>query len=174
MDQQFPGDIAPLMRACADLARRRADDLARVRTSVSQLKNNLARTLVQFDHARNESAARIQALRAQTTQSLADNRRERSQQLADFRARLAKDHARTTEQTRQALGSFRDALQAAVSDIKKQTQVAKRARFKTGSFRHAAAPAKPPSRPTSVADTAPIARKRNRSGANDSRSFLDL
>ena len=173
MNQQYPGDIAPLMRACADLAQRRAEDLARVRASVSQLKGNLARTLVQFDQARSESSTRVQALRAQTTKTLSEGRHARSVQLANLRARFAKDHARSSAQTRQALGSFRADLQAAVGAIKQQTQIAKRVRFKSGSFHRAGLPiSKENSRVAPSASPAESIQVRVK--RSDVRSFLDL
>ena len=173
MNQQYPGDIAPLMRACADLAQRRANDLARVRASVTKLKSNLAHTLVQFDQARSVSSTRVQALRVQTTRTLSEGRRARSVQLAGLRARFAKDHARTSEQTRKALGSFRAGLQAAVGAIKQQTQIAKRARFKSGSLHRAVPPiSKENSR---VAPSAiPAESIQTRAKRSDLRSFLDL
>lgn len=58
MKQDYPGDIAPLMHACAELARRRAADLQRVRATVQHLKTELASTLLRFTQARETSVAR--------------------------------------------------------------------------------------------------------------------
>ena len=173
MNQQYPGDIAPLMRACADLAQRRANDLARVRASVTKLKNNLAHTLVEFDQARSASSMRLQALRAQTTRTLSEGRRARSVQLAGLRARFAKDHARSSAQTRQALGSFRAGLQAAVGAIKQQTQIAKRARFKSGSFHRAVLPISKENGRIAPSVT-PVESIQTLAKRSDVRSFLDL
>jgi hypothetical protein len=171
MNQQYPGDIAPLMRACAELAQRRADDLARVRASVVNLKSNLARTLVQFDQLRSKSSARVQKLRAHTTQTLTEDRHARSQQVTGLLTDFAKAHARKSAGTRQALNDFRMSLQAEVSALKQQTRVAQRARFRSGSFRVAALPNKAPPVNTSspAATNSTTQAKRTRA-----RSFLDL
>ena len=172
MNQQYPGDIAPLMRACAELAQRRSDDLARVRASVGKLKRELGHTLARFDHARSASNSQVQAMRAQTTKTLSDGRCARSQQLAGLRARFAQDRALSSARTRQALSSFRIGLQAAVSAIKQQTQLAKRARFQSGSLHPAVlASSKHSRRVPASAPVNPVPVLSKRSAA---RSFLDL
>lgn len=166
MKQQYPGDIRPLMSVCAELAQRRTHDLDRVRSTVASLKSNLAQTLDTFAEMRADSAARIGALRTHTMQSLAANRRARSADIAELRARFANERAQTIQSQRHALGQFREQLDQAVSAIKTQTQSAKSVRFRSGSF-SAVAEAKPVKAAVPAPKKAPAVKR------NSARSFLD-
>lgn len=86
MKQDYPGDIAPLMHACAELARRRAADLQRVRATVQHLKTELASTLLRFTQAREVSVARSR------------------KSLGAFRAKLRADVQQLKAQTQTAKG----------------------------------------------------------------------
>jgi len=166
MKQQYPGDVRPLMAACADLAQRRAADLARVRSSVATLKQDLARTLNDFDQMRSSSAARVGAMREHTVRSLKADRQSRSQQVDDLRARFARERADARGTLTRSLDTFRTALQAAVGDIKSRTQQAKSERFKSGSFESAKPTPTPPKPSATVSKKA----QGKRPGARD---FLD-
>lgn len=134
MEQEYPGDIRPLMRACAELAQRRRESLARVRRHVDTLKGELDRTLERFAEEREHSRENVRRLLAELKRRLAENQRRRSEELARLREsfREAAEARRST--LRATLTDARNAVRASVNELRQRTAHAKSMRFRTGSF----------------------------------------
>ena len=168
MEQEYPGDIRPLMKACSDLAIRRRGDLHKLSSAVDHLRGNLANTLQQFAVDRGAAIRQVAALRSNLRDRLAQSRADRLQAVAGLRDRFATERQQTHQSLQQELGSFRKELANSVEAIRQRTAHAKTKRFKTGSF--TLTPAKAVSKAKVTAVATPISKSAKRSAA---MSFLD-
>ncbi len=171
MESRYPGDIRPVMAACAALAQKRALALADVRKAVSELRDDVALAAMEMQQAARERRAELGDLQRQVRRSLADSRRSREQQVESMRAQFARQRADTARSLRDTLTSARAQIRSEVADLKARTRAAQATRFKTGSF-HASAVAPVQQVVQVVSGTVELTPKVIRAAAVDTR-FLD-
>lgn len=170
MESRYPGDIRPVMAACAALAQKRASALADVRKAVADLRDDVALAAMDMQQAARERRAELGEMQHQVRRTLADSRRSREQQVESLRAQFARQRADTARSLRDKLGSARAQIRREVADLKARTRTAQAARFKTGSFHGVAAPVQQVVQV--VTGTVDLAPKVIRAAAVDTR-FLD-
>jgi len=113
VEQEYPGDIRPLMKACSDLAIRRRGDLHKLSSAVDHLRGNLANTLQQFAVDRGAAIRQVAALRSNLRDRLAQSRADRLQAVAGLRDRFATERQQLRSNLRDRLAQSRaDRLQA--------------------------------------------------------------
>ncbi|MCU0756065.1 MAG: hypothetical protein MUE46_13215 [Xanthomonadales bacterium] len=134
MESRYPGDIRPVMAACAALANKRASALAEVRKAVSELRDDVALGAMEMQQAGRERRAELGDLQRQLRRSLANSRQSREQQVESMRAQFARQRAETARSLHESLRSARAQIQREVAELKARTRTAQAARFKTGSF----------------------------------------
>lgn len=171
MESRYPGDIRPVMAACAALAQKRASALADVRKAVSELRDDVALAAMEMQQAARERRAELGDMQRQVRRSLADSRRSREQQVESMRAQFARQRADTSRSLRDTLTSARAQIRREVADLQARTRSAQAARFKTGSF-HASVAAPVQQVVQVVTGTVELAPKVIRAAAVDTR-FLD-
>lgn len=171
MESRYPGDIRPVMAACAALAQKRASALAGVRKAVADLRDDVALSAMEMQQAARERRSELGDMQRQVRQSLADARQSREQQVESMRTQFARQRADTARCLRDTLSNARAQIRRDVSEIKARTRTAQGARFKTGSF-HASVAAPVQNIVQVVTGTVELAPKVIRTAAVDTR-FLD-
>lgn len=134
MESRYPGDIRPVMAACAALARKRASALADVRKAVAELRDDVALSAMEMQQAARERRAELGDMQRQVRRTLADARQSREQQVDSLRTHFARQRADTARSLRDSLGAARAQIRREVAELKARTRSAQAARFKTGSF----------------------------------------